>query len=120
MNPRDWLVCVYQIAPVSIPINHLLLCQIANMQLHWKSWSAVDKSDDKKDDKDAHQNGSTIEQPNQKNNMEDELVPVVIKPGHIRFEPLEEGSINCLLVVLDAYFFSFLFFCACNCTCMWL
>lgn len=62
--------------------------------LHWKSWSTKDKSDDKKDDKDVHQNGSTSEQPNQNNNMEDEIVPVVIKPGHIRFEPLEGDQVQ--------------------------
>lgn len=63
------------------------------MQLHWKSWSGNDKSDDKGKDVET-QNATTSEQPNQKNNMEDEVVPVVIRPGHIRFEPREGGKIN--------------------------
>ncbi|KAM7528004.1 hypothetical protein LguiB_031414 [Lonicera macranthoides] len=31
-------------------------------------------------------------QPNQNNDVEDDLVPVVIRPGHIRFEPLGEDQ----------------------------
>lgn len=32
------------------------------------------------------------EKPDEKVDGEDEFVPVVIRPGHIRFEPLEEGQ----------------------------
>ena len=35
-------------------------------------------------------------QSNHKSIEEDEVVPIEIRPGHIRFEPLEEGTAFCL------------------------
>ncbi|KAA8533224.1 hypothetical protein F0562_033243 [Nyssa sinensis] len=37
-----------------------------------------------------NQNGDGL--PNQNNDVEDEIVPIVIRPGHIRFEPLGEDK----------------------------
>uniref|UniRef100_A0A5B6YIQ3 Putative coilin isoform X3 n=1 Tax=Davidia involucrata TaxID=16924 RepID=A0A5B6YIQ3_DAVIN len=46
---------------------------------------------------DLHKNstkekGQMVLSPNQNNDMEDEIVPIVIRPGHIRFEPLGEDK----------------------------
>lgn len=60
--------------------------------LYWKQWSGKDSNTDKRKHGEAYQNGSASEEPNQKKGLDDELVPIVIRPGHIRFEPLEKDQ----------------------------
>lgn len=39
-------------------------------------------------------------QPVSDNDVEDNMVPVVVRPGHIRFEPLEKGLHSIFLVLV--------------------
>lgn len=41
--------------------------------------------------KDNHESAEEHQQPNSCHNEEDDIVPVVIRPGHIRFEPYTKG-----------------------------
>lgn len=41
------------------------------------------------------------QQQDQGSDAEDDVVPVVIRPGHIRFEPLGKGLILCMYVFLS-------------------
>lgn len=50
------------------------------------------------------------EKPDEKDDGEDEFVPVVIRPGHIRFEPLEEGQTVTLSLTFAKYMDFKLFF----------
>ncbi|KAL1828704.1 coilin isoform X2 [Daucus carota subsp. sativus] len=47
----------------------------------------------KQSEQEKPENEIDLEKPFEKIDGEDEFVPVVIRPGHIRFEPLEEGEI---------------------------
>lgn len=47
----------------------------------------------KQSEQEKPENEIDLEKPFEKIDGEDEFVPVVIRPGHIRFEPLEEGQI---------------------------
>ncbi|KAL3501111.1 hypothetical protein ACH5RR_035560 [Cinchona calisaya] len=68
--------------------------------LYWKQWSGKGTSNDKKKHQEvnqngrvseqSNQNGTVSEQSNQKKDTDDEVVPVVIRPGHIRFESPEK------------------------------
>lgn len=41
----------------------------------------------------TNQNCDASKQSNQKRSEENEVLPIVVRPGHIRFEPLEEEGI---------------------------
>ncbi|KAL3511354.1 hypothetical protein ACH5RR_030755 [Cinchona calisaya] len=60
--------------------------------LYLKQWSGKDASNNKRKPEEANQNGSVSEQSNQKKSLDNEVVPVVIRPGHIRFEPSENDQ----------------------------
>lgn len=47
----------------------------------------------KQSEQEEPENKIVQEKPNEKSDGEDEFVPVVIRPGHIRFEPMEEGEV---------------------------
>lgn len=57
-----------------------------------KSCSGTEKFDDKRKEQEANQNGNIHEQAIQHSDAEDKVVPVVVRPGHIRFEPLDKGE----------------------------
>lgn len=46
--------------------------------------------------KDNHKRAEEHQHPNRCNDEDDDIVPVVIRPGHIRFEPFSKGV--CVLV----------------------
>nr|XP_027096364.1 coilin-like [Coffea arabica] len=48
--------------------------------LYWKQWSGKDTNTDKRKHGEATQNGSASEQSNQKKSLDDEVVPIVIRP----------------------------------------
>lgn len=72
--------------------------------LYWKQWSGKDTNTDKRKHGEATQNGSASEQSNQKKSLDDEVVPIVIRPGHIRFEPLENDQAEAQNQVLEESF----------------
>ncbi|XP_077250546.1 sphere organelles protein-like protein isoform X2 [Tasmannia lanceolata] len=45
-------------------------------------------------EKDVHPKSPEHQQPDQKTDMEDEIVPIEVRPGHIRFEPIDDGQSN--------------------------
>ena len=50
-----------------------------------------DTDSDGEDEQMKIDNNEVVEQPYTDNDKEDDIVPVVIRPGHIRFEPLGKG-----------------------------
>lgn len=80
------------------------------MQLYWKQWSGKDTSNDERKHQEANQNGSVSEQSSRKKDLDDEVVPIVIRPGHIRFEPLENGLMLFLFFVFMLLFLFFHFY----------
>lgn len=99
-----------------IPDSHDTLCYLKNelsshaifrMQLYWKQWSGKDTYNDRRKPE-ANQNDSVFEQSNQKKSLDDEVVAVVTRPGHIRFELSEKGLMHACSFVfsLDSCYLS--------------
>ncbi|XP_058092445.1 coilin [Magnolia sinica] len=51
--------------------------------------------------KDMHKDSPEHTQTDPTTDMDDEIVPVVVRPGHIRFEPLDEGLKSIFFYLLD-------------------
>lgn len=64
----------------------------------------------KQSEQEEPENKIEEENPDEKGDEEDEFVPVVIRPGHIRFEPLEEGQTVTLSLTFAKYLDFNLFF----------
>ncbi|CAI9093046.1 OLC1v1028448C1 [Oldenlandia corymbosa var. corymbosa] len=58
--------------------------------LYWKQSSQRDTHKDKKAYRDTSQNGTLSNQSHKTTDVDDEVVPVLVRPGHIRFEPREK------------------------------
>lgn len=59
--------------------------------MHWKQFHGEDQNRDTDQEKHAEEKSKSSGKSCQNIDTEDEVVPVEIRPGHIRFEPLGKG-----------------------------
>ncbi|CAN4124034.1 unnamed protein product [Withania somnifera] len=62
--------------------------------LHWKQFPGEDKNGDTNEEKHAEEKGKSCGQSCQNSDVEDEVVPVEVRPGHIRFEPAGKEQVS--------------------------
>lgn len=59
--------------------------------MHWKQSHGEDKNRDTNKEMHAEEKSKLCGQSCQNSDTEDEVVPVEVRPGHIRFEPVGKG-----------------------------
>ncbi|KAM3358636.1 coilin [Capsicum galapagoense] len=62
--------------------------------LHWKQFHGEDKNRDVNEEKPVEEEIKSCGQPHQNSDTEDEVVPVEVRPGHIRFEPVGKEQVS--------------------------
>ncbi|KAK1376608.1 Coilin [Heracleum sosnowskyi] len=94
---RQWLRATANIGKRKIACKSKLPIKRKHRQAEVKNKEVIDQSKVLRQLKQSEQEEPEYkideEKPDEKGDGEDEFVPVVIRPGHIRFEPLEEGEI---------------------------
>ncbi|XP_055810396.1 coilin isoform X2 [Solanum dulcamara] len=63
-------------------------------ELHWKQFHGEDKNRDTNIEKHAEEKSKSCGQSCQNSDTEDEVVPVEVRPGHIRFEPVGKEQVS--------------------------
>ncbi|XP_010320945.2 coilin isoform X3 [Solanum lycopersicum] len=63
-------------------------------ELHRKQFHSEDKNGDTNEEKQAEEKSKSCGQSCQNSDSEDEVVPVEIRPGHIRFEPVGKEQVS--------------------------
>lgn len=94
---RQWLRATANIGKRKIVCKSKLPLKRKQRQADANNKEVIDQSKVllhlKQSEQEESENEIDEEKPDEKGVGEDEFVPVVIRPGHIRFEPLEEGEI---------------------------
>lgn len=91
---------LFVLSHTSLPTIHVWIK--TSLQLNWNELLANDMVKDAEKHTQSDTNNNSCDNPNQNGDSEDEteVVPVEIRPGHIRFEPLGKGlSLSYLGVV---------------------
>ncbi|MCD7464508.1 hypothetical protein HAX54_052895 [Datura stramonium] len=62
--------------------------------LHWKLFHGEDKNRDTNQEKCTEEKSKSCGQSCQSSDIEDEVIPVEVRPGHIRFEPVGKEQVS--------------------------